>query len=1116
MSQPSKYFAFISYSRKDSKVAAWLQKRLEWFRFPVKLVPEDKRPTDPRYVRPIYRDKTSLEVTDEHYWKNIRRALEESRYLIVLCSPDSAASEPVNMEVAHYLATHAGDTSLLIPIIIRGSVSSGGENAALCPALHELGDLITGRNLPTMVPDLATDECEAFEAGFVALVSYLLQLDRSAIGDHIQRETRKQATILRRWLLAVGVLSLVSILAGTIAYLNGARALRNEKRAKEQEQVAIGNSVRAEANAVEAEKNARRAKEQENIANAKAVEARNNALEAQKNGAEATRQAEAVRARLREAARNDWIQAVDLLAKDRQSEAFAHLARAHEYDPKFLPPITTAMIALQDWQVTLPEFSVKAGQAEVRALRFIGEDAQFVTATEDGWVRCWTATEGKLVKEFHTQTSAVLRALFSPDGSTLLVSSHDAGVSLWDVATGKQLMHSPEHDGLAINLAFSPDGTRFATTGQDGSLILNWITDGSRRKLIVAKRDAIILGQVATKPVHVRSVAYSPDGKLVATGDGDGNIKICEGTTGELLRRTDNSPSEIMCIEFSPDGRFIAAGSSDGGIVVWTANDLRKVHSLRGHEGPVNSVHFGGLGELMFLVSASSDGTVRHWNLETGHARTDAHHTGLVIDAIPSPDLGRNVLTIAFDGTATLTDSGIQIDHSNHRSYTIDSPGKTFKAGCFDATGSRCLLGTADGIVLLFEPHENHTYRRETSIARVSNPENVVRRLEFASQGSLGVTAHSAGAVVVWDRDTGLIQQIINLWEKGRIGGGGHMLTDARLDPAGRALATASTDGEFHLWDAQSGEYGIGKNAGLLLGRFCWLPNGDIANDIALAPQQHAISLATDESDSPNIFKFHHAVVEELVFPPNGDLLATADVEGRVALWDLKTKRLRASLGEHKDGLFELTFNHQGTKICSASSDGYARVWETTNGGLVVALKHPNKVRSARFSPDGRTLLTASADSVRLYDIEQKQITLEFSAHESEIGAALYSADGKLIITCGLDATVRLWEASTGARLGILGGRITSAIDLQLSTDGRKLLVSHLDSTARLLDIPILPDALPSWWPPFLCAVSGRVISPAGSIVSLSLAEIRELKTTVLKQIEVDESLLDRLSKRMS
>ena len=73
MTPSYKYFAFISYSRKDSKAAAWLQKRLEWFRVPVKVVQGGRLPPHARYVRPIYRDKTNLEVTNEHYWKNIRQ-----------------------------------------------------------------------------------------------------------------------------------------------------------------------------------------------------------------------------------------------------------------------------------------------------------------------------------------------------------------------------------------------------------------------------------------------------------------------------------------------------------------------------------------------------------------------------------------------------------------------------------------------------------------------------------------------------------------------------------------------------------------------------------------------------------------------------------------------------------------------------------------------------------------------------------------------------------------------------------------------------------------------------------------------------------------------------------
>lgn len=235
------YFAFISYSRRDSRVAAWLQKRLEWFRFPVKLVPVERRPPHGRYVRPIYRDKTNLEVTDEHYWKNIRRALEASRYLIVLCSPHAAGSEPVDMEVRHFLETHGGDTSLLVPVIVSGNVMSAGADAALCPALRALGGTLTDRNLPTMVPDAAGTEQAAWEDGFVSLIAYLLRLERAAVGDHIQRETRRQAAVLRRWLVAVGVLAVCAVAGGVLAWLKQQEAVRQKILAQESEARALHN-----------------------------------------------------------------------------------------------------------------------------------------------------------------------------------------------------------------------------------------------------------------------------------------------------------------------------------------------------------------------------------------------------------------------------------------------------------------------------------------------------------------------------------------------------------------------------------------------------------------------------------------------------------------------------------------------------------------------------------------------------------------------------------------------------------------------------------------------------------------------------------------------------------
>lgn len=190
-------------------------------------------------MRPIYRDKTNLEVTDEHYWKNIRIALEESRYLIVLASPHSAKSTPVDMEVAHFLASHDQQSKLVVPIILSGRVNGVDDDAALCPTLRELGATITSRNLPKMLPD-ASDiaERDAWEQAFVDLISYLLRLDKKAVGDHIQREERKQALTLRKWFISVTVLAVLAVLSAAWAIKRERESLVAKNLAEERRQIA--------------------------------------------------------------------------------------------------------------------------------------------------------------------------------------------------------------------------------------------------------------------------------------------------------------------------------------------------------------------------------------------------------------------------------------------------------------------------------------------------------------------------------------------------------------------------------------------------------------------------------------------------------------------------------------------------------------------------------------------------------------------------------------------------------------------------------------------------------------------------------------------------------------
>jgi len=126
------YYAFISYSRADEKWAKWIQKQLETYRFPVALKKEV--PSLPKKIFPIFRDKTDL--TGGELWEELKKQLESSEYLIVICSPTSAKAQWVNNEVSYFQSL--GQNSNIIPLIIDGQPhASDEERECFCPALRD-------------------------------------------------------------------------------------------------------------------------------------------------------------------------------------------------------------------------------------------------------------------------------------------------------------------------------------------------------------------------------------------------------------------------------------------------------------------------------------------------------------------------------------------------------------------------------------------------------------------------------------------------------------------------------------------------------------------------------------------------------------------------------------------------------------------------------------------------------------------------------------------------------------------------------------------------------------------------------------------------------------------
>lgn len=750
-----KYFAFISYSRKDSKVAAWLQKRLEWFRFPVKLVPEDRRPPNPKYVRPVYRDKTNLEVTDEHYWTNIRRALEESRFLIVLCSPNSARSEPVNMEVKHFLEVHAGDTSRVVPVIVGGNVMGKGEDAALCPALRDLRDPdekpMTDRNLPTMVSDADIAEQDAWESGFVALSSYLLQLERDAIGDHIQRESRKQARTLRLWLGAVIALGLMAVAAGWYAWGQKNRALLSEQKT------------------ADALKETQRQLEFSWLEEGRAWLERARTAKGEKDHLKALMLAG---------------RAVGFVGYGRKENDTPEIEKAYPVllgrgfkDAKAEKQRQAELKAVQEFvdsvsPTCLPIWSdgiKKDHKNSLSSVAFSPDGSRIALGAEDYTVKIWDAALGKEIATLQKHTGEITSVAFSPDGRCIASGSSDGTVKIWDVVTGKEKTTLRGHSSGVNSVAFSPNGSR---------IVSGYVDDIAKLWEAATGKEMLTLRGHSNQ---VTSVAFSPDGSRIASGSWDKTVKLWDATTGNQLESLEGDFGEVYSVAFSPDGRHIASGG-EYTLKVWNTATGEEMFPLRGHSGRVTSVIFSNDGTC--LASGAWDQTVKLWDCSTFvELATIQGHSDRITCVAFSPD-GSYLASVAWDSTLRLWDTNTGKDL-----VSLQGHSEVGISVAFNPDGRCIASGAGDRKVKLWDAATGK------ELATFHGHSDEVTSVAFNSDGSRVVSGSYDRTVKLWDTFVGK--------EIATFNGHSYPIYSVAFSPDGSRIASGSDT--IKLWDLATG-----------------------------------------------------------------------------------------------------------------------------------------------------------------------------------------------------------------------------------------------------------------------------------------------------------------------
>jgi WD40 repeat protein len=228
----------------------------------------------------------------------------------------------------------------------------------------------------------------------------------------------------------------------------------------------------------------------------------------------------------------------------------------------------------------------------------------------DRKVLFWSVKDGIISKTL--QSEALLRSLaMAPDGAVLAGGGEDEAVHLWDISAAKLRAKLIGHQDWVISLAFSPDSKLLASGDFHGTVLLWEMPEGKKLRELTPR--PMPPPKVPPDPTPSGALAFSPDGKFIAVGDGNGLIQLVSVGDGKLIRPMPGHTSAVTALAFHPSGNLLVSASKDRTVRLWNPANGQLVKTLEGHEAWVEGVVFTAHGTR--LASVGADQTVRLWDL---------------------------------------------------------------------------------------------------------------------------------------------------------------------------------------------------------------------------------------------------------------------------------------------------------------------------------------------------------------------------------------------------------------------------------------------------------------------------------------------------------------------
>jgi WD40 repeat protein len=486
---------------------------------------------------------------------------------------------------------------------------------------------------------------------------------------------------------------------------------------------------------------------------------------------------------------------------------------------------------------------------------------------------------------------------FAQDGKTLATSTLRGQITIWRASDGTKLASYPSEQS-----APGPNSAGFAVT-RDLHLAAYAMT-GGRIRVIDLRDGKELWTDMGTKENSVSTLAFSSDGKILATGanPSESDIRLWDVATGMEIGRLEGHGSGVDSLAFWPDGKTLASSSADQTIRIWDVPSRKCLDVLRGHRNEVWRLVL--LPDDKMLVSGAKDGTVCFWDTSVTHSHQSRINFAVenMVDWNFAPD-GRSILTL---------------DSQEH-----------------------LILWTGED------------FQRNSQLLEV--PANF-QSDHFSRDGRFLAVSWTNGVLQVWDTSQRiLLHQMTNT--------PGPVAPQTFLADGKKLITYSVNDNSLHEWDLTAGREIQSWRAPAEFGATSLTP--DERECLAISGLKDDSVLRNLVDNSQRQLNLDAPETDFGVFSPDGKLFAISSSMGLARVWNTSGWKPVATLGNFLTGVHGVSFSPDGKRLAIAGHDKEAvRLCDTESWQDVMTLEGPGGIAHVAFSPDGNAVAWGSRNAI--------------------------------------------------------------------------------------------------------------------------------------------------------